>query len=235
VGEVVRRISGKSLGTFFRDEIAEPLGLDFWIGLPEALEPRVAPLIGGLAQPDESSETPLASLLSGDTLTAKAFALNGALGDHTTGPNSREYHAAEIPAANGITNAPSLARMYAGLIGGVEGGPAGPLLTSDQVNRARQRQTEGPDRILAFPSLGIEIETTYGLGFWSASEFARFGGVGAFGHPGAGGSVGFADPDHGLAGGYVMNKMSTGLAGDPRSAALIRASYECAGAPYKYA
>jgi CubicO group peptidase (beta-lactamase class C family) len=63
----------------------------------------------------------------------------------------------------------------------------------------------------------------------------RFGGVGAFGHPGAGGSVGFADPENRLAGGYVMNTMATGIAGDPRSASLIRASYECAGAPAKYA
>jgi CubicO group peptidase (beta-lactamase class C family) len=235
VGEVVRRISGKSLGAFFRDEIASPLGLDFWIGLPEEHEPRVAPLIGGLAEPDERSETPLAMLLQGDSLTARAFSLNGALGDHTTGPNSRTYHAAEIPAANGITDARSLARMYAGLVGPVDRGPAAALLTADQVERARQRQTEGVDRILAFPSLGVEIETTYALGFWSASEFARFGGRGAFGHPGAGGSVGFADPEHQLGGGYVMNRMATGLAGDPRSAGLIRASYECVGAPAPFA
>ena len=235
VGEVVRRISGKSLGAFFRDEIATPLGIEFWIGLPEDLEPRVAPLIGGLAEPDESAESPLTSLLGGDSLTAKAFNLNGAFGDGSTGANSRIYHAAEIPAANGITNARSLARMYAALIGTVDGGPTEPLLTPDQVNRARQRQTEGPDRILSFPALGVELETPFALGFWSASEMGRFGGVGAFGHPGAGGSVGFADPENRLAGGYVMNKMATGIAGDPRSAGLIRASYECAGARAKYA
>jgi CubicO group peptidase (beta-lactamase class C family) len=235
VGEVVRRISGKSLGTFFHDEIATPLGLEFWIGLPEEHEPRVAPLIGGLAEPSEDAESPLASLLGGESLTAKAFNLNGAFGGSSTGANSRIYHAAEIPAANGITNARSLARMYAGLIGTVDGGPAEPLLTRDQVDRARQRQTEGADRIISFPALGVELETPFALGFWSASEMGRFGGVGAFGHPGAGGSVGFADPENKLAGGYVMNRMESGISGDPRSTDLIRASYECADAPCVYA
>jgi CubicO group peptidase (beta-lactamase class C family) len=231
VGEVVRRVSGRSLGTFFRDEIAEPLGLEFWIGLPEALEPRVAPLVGGIG---ESEDSPLAALAGGDSLTAKAFVLNGALGGEETGPNSREYHAAEIPAANGITNARSLARMYAGLIGPVDGSSAAPLLEPEQVDKARQRQTEGADRILAFPELGIEIETSIALGFWSASAFAPYGGAGAFGHSGAGGSVGFADPENRLAGGYVMNRMLANLAGDPRSRGLIEASYAAAGAPAKY-
>ena len=97
VGEVVRRISGKSLGTFFHDEIAVPLDLEFWIGLPEELEPRVAPLIGGLAEPSEESESPLASLLGGDSLTAKAFNLNGAFGDSSTGPNSRDVSRGRDP------------------------------------------------------------------------------------------------------------------------------------------
>jgi CubicO group peptidase (beta-lactamase class C family) len=231
VGEVVRRISGKSLGTFFHEEIAEPLGLEFWIGLPEEYESRVAPLIGGLGTDEES---PLTALLGGDSLTAKAFTLNGALGGPDSGPNSRTYHAAEIPAANGITNARSLSRMYAGLIGRVDGAPAAPLLTPDQIDQARQRQTEGPDRIISFPEVGIEIETTIALGFWSASPFAAYGGVGAFGHSGAGGSVGFADPENRLAGGYVMNRMMQNLAGDPRSRGLIEASYAAADAPARY-
>ena len=159
--------------------------------------------------------------------------MNGSLDDLEHGFNTPELHRAEIPAANGITNARSLARFYAGLIGTVDDCPAAPILTPEQVDKARTRQTEGPDRVLSFP--GIDVITTIGLGFWTASEFARFGGPGAFGHAGAGGSVGFGDPDSRIAGGYVMNRMMQGLAGDPRSAGLIQASYQAAGRPLTYA
>ena len=89
-------------------------------------------------------------------------------------------------------------------------------------------QTSGADQVLSFP--GLDVESTIALGFWSASPFAPFGGRHAFGHSGAGGSVGFADPEHHVAGGYVMSKMSMAISADPRSSALIRASYEAAGA-----
>lgn len=237
LGEVVRRISGKSLGTFFHDEFAEPLGLEFWIGLPPEHEPRVAPLIGGLGISDteslEDEASPLAAILGSDSLLVRSLSMNGSLSDLEHGFNNPALHAAEMPAANGITNARSLARFYAALIGPVDGGPTEPLLTIDQVDKARTCQTEGPDRVLSLP--GIELLTTIGLGFWTASAFATFGGAGAFGHSGAGGSVGFADPDHGVAGGYVMNRMLQGLAGDPRSTNLIRASYQAADCPLTYA
>ena len=228
VGEVVRRIDGRSLGTFFRDEFAEPLGLDFWIGLPEELEPRVAPII-----PMESVEgMSLAELVGPDALIVRALSLNGALPDLAVSANTRGFHAAEIPAANGVTNARSLARLYAALIGEVEDGPSEALLTPEQINYGRTRQTSGPDRVLSFP--GLDIESTIGLGFWTASPFAPMGGAGSFGHYGAGGSLGFADPENGLAAGYVMNQMGVSIAGDPRSSALIRASYESAGAPIAF-
>ena len=134
-----------------------------------------------------------------------------------------------MPAANGITNARSLARFYAALVGGVEDGPSEALLTPEQIDFARTCQTEGADRVLSFP--GIELASTIGLGFWTSSAFAPFGGERAFGHSGAGGSVGFADPEAGIGGGYVMNRMMQGLSGDPRSRALIKASYEAVGAP----
>ena len=145
---------------------------------------------------------------------------------------SRCAHAAEIPAANGITNARSLARFYAALVGGVDGGPDEALLTTEQLDAARTCQTDGPDQVLSFP--GIELPTTIGLGFWTSSVFAPYGGAHAFGHSGAGGSVGFADPEARLAGGYVMNRMLQGLAGDPRSRGLIQASYEAVGAPIAF-
>jgi CubicO group peptidase (beta-lactamase class C family) len=224
VGEVVRRIDGRSLGTFFHEEVAEPYGLEFWIGLPEEEESRVAPMI-----PMDTGGGSIADLLGDEALIVSALSLNGAFrGDLGATANQRDFHAAEVPAANGITNARSLARMYAGLVGGVDGGPSEPLLTSGQIDAARELQTSGADQVLSFP--GLAVESTIALGFWSASPFAPMGGANAFGHYGAGGSVGFADPEHRLAGGYVMSKMGLGISTDPRSSALIRASYEAAGA-----
>jgi CubicO group peptidase (beta-lactamase class C family) len=224
VGEVVRRVDGRSLGTFFHDEFAEPLGLDFWIGLPEALEPCVAPMI-----PMHTEGASIADMLGADSLIVRALSLNGALGyELGETANHRDFHAAEVPAANGITNARSLARFYAGLIGAVDGGPAEAMLTPEQIRVASTLQTSGMDQVLTMP--GFDVESTIALGFWSASAFAPMGGINAFGHYGAGGSLGFADPEHGVAGGYVMSKMGLGVSGDPRSSALIRASYEAAGA-----
>ena len=171
----------------------------------------------------------LTALLGPDALISRALSLNGAFGELGHDFNSPALHAAEMPAANGITNARSLARFYAALIGGVENGPSDALLTPEQIDSARTCQTEGPDRVLSFP--GIELPSTIGLGFWTSSAFAPFGGERAFGHSGAGGSVGFADPEAGIAGGYVMNRMMQGLAGDPRSRPLIQASYDAVGAP----
>ena len=148
VGEVVRRISGKSLGTFWQDEIARPLDLEFWIGLPPEQEHRVATLVGtGTATGDDGEESAesadLTALLGPDSLVARALSLNGAFGDLADGFNSPVLHAAEIPAANGITNARSLARFYAALIGGVEHGPSEPLLTPEQVDAARYLPDRG--------------------------------------------------------------------------------------------
>ena len=235
VGEVVKRISGKSLGTFFHDEIAEPLGLEFWIGLPDEHQHRVAPLIqwggfGGMA--DEVQDPAIAAMIEQfigpDSLLGKALgAPNGVLSAAEGGFNNPAVRAAEIPAANGVTNARSLARMYAGLTGTVEGGPSAPILTPDQVAKASEVQTQGPDKCLMF-------ETTIGLGFWTASPFAPYGGSASFGHTGAGGSVGFTDPENEIGFGYVMNKMGMSLNGDPRSSGLIRAVYDAIGVEPTY-
>jgi len=224
VGEVVRRVDGRSIGTFFHEEFAEPLGLDFWIGLPEEQEPRVAPMI-----PMDTGGLSVTDMLGTDSLLVRALTLNGAIGfDLGETANHRDFHAAEIPAANGITNARSLARFYAGLIGGIDGGPSEARLDAAQIDAARAVQTSGNDQVLSLP--GLDIESTIALGFWSASPFAPMGGRHAFGHYGAGGSLGFADPEHHVAGGYVMSQMGLGVAGDPRSSALVRASYDAAGA-----
>ena len=225
VGEVVRRISGKSLGTFFHDEFATPLGLDFWIGLPDEQQARVAPLV---QPPDPSTLDPavaemLAMFMGPDTLLGKAMGAPSFVFTNAEGGfNNPAIRAAEIPAANGVTNARSLARFYAALTGVVEGGPAEPLLTAEQVAKATELQTSGPDKC-------IFMETTFGLGFFLASPFAPYGGARSFGHTGAGGSVGFTDPEHGIGFGYVMNKMMQNLNGDPRSSSLIRAVYDAVG------
>jgi CubicO group peptidase (beta-lactamase class C family) len=229
VGEIIRRVDGRSLGAFFAEEVAEPLGLEFWIGLPESEEDRVAPLIGSLIPEGEAPNEELRALLEEftgpDSLLGRALTLNSAFEMGCW--NERAVHAAQIGAANGITNARSLSRMYAGLIGSLPDAPAAPLLTPAQVDAARQTQTDGADRCLFF-------DTSFGLGFFTASEFAPYGGAGSFGHSGAGGSMGFADPENGIAAGYVMNRMAQNLSGDPRTRGLVQASYDAIGAPVAF-
>ena len=226
VGEVVRRVSGRSPGTFFAEEVAGPLGLEFFIGLPAALEPRVSPVvvapIGGAAQSGEGYAS---------TLLARALSMGGAFRDRAW-MNRPAWHAAEVPGGNGITNATSLSRLYAGLVGTVEGGPPSALLAPEQTEAARTVLTFGEDRV--FASVGFPLKQKIGLGFWRASPAATWGGAGSFGHGGAGGSYGFADPEHRLAIGYVMNKMAEGVVVDPRSSGIIKATYTALGARAKY-
>ena len=146
--------------------------------------------------------------------------------------NRPAWHAAEVPGGNGITNATSLSRLYAGLVGTVEGGPPSALLTPEQTEAARTVLTFGEDRV--FASVGFPLKQKIGLGFWRASPAATWGGAGSFGHGGAGGSYGFADPEHQLAIGYVMNKMAEGVVVDPRSSGIIKATYTALGARAKY-
>jgi CubicO group peptidase (beta-lactamase class C family) len=220
VGEVVRRIDGRSLGAFFHDEIARPLGLDFWIGLPTAQDARVAPMDAGVAR--------LAQIVAPDSLLVRAVSLDGALRDFGAGEDPQRFRAAEVPSVNGIANARALARFYAGVIGPLDGGPPAGLLTNEQISLARVCQTSGLDRVLTFP--GFKVATTIGLGFWTSSVSSAMGGAGSFGAYAMGGSLGFADPEHGLAVGYVTNKMRMRVGSDPRSSALVRAAYDAAGA-----
>ena len=223
VGEVLRRISGKSLGACFRTEVAEPLGLDFWIGLPASEESRVAmfvPLaVPGLdpAGPVRASLQQLVARFVGpDSPLAKALAApGGALSDPDIW-NTPALHAAELPSANGICDARSLARMYAACVGEVDGSR---LLTPEQLERATTRLTSGPDHVL------MDLDIQFGLGFMLHSGLMAIGGTRSFGHFGFGGSFGWADPDAELAMGYVMNRLDVGLAGDVRSAKLIGACY----------
>jgi CubicO group peptidase (beta-lactamase class C family) len=221
VGEVVRRVTGVSIGTYFDEEIAQPLGLDFWIGLPEREERRVAPLIGDLsgdaigAELDEAGKSALAEIMGPDTMVGKALTAGGAFRGAGIF-NTREVHAAEIPAAGGITDARSIARMFAATIGDVDGVR---LLTPEQMNLASTQRTSGPNTVL------LDLDLQFGLGFFVPSSLLQLGGPKSFGHFGAGGSMGWADPEAELAFGYAMNKMELGLAGDLRSYNLVNACY----------
>lgn len=226
VGEVVKRISGKSLGTFFRENVAEPLCLDFWIGLPESEESRVSRLITmSLGVSDDQREMmkgidietlpkemqPIVrAFLDPNSVTVRA--LTGVT-EPAMDFNSRAMHAAEVPAANGITTARSLAKMYAAQVGEVDGVR---LMNDATVANAIVEQSNGTDAVLMIP-------TRFGLGFFLQSDFSPLMGPRSFGHAGAGGSLGFADPDAGIGFGYVMNKMSSNLSGDPRTIGLVEA------------
>jgi CubicO group peptidase (beta-lactamase class C family) len=218
LGELVRRVTGKSLGTYFREEIAAPLGLDFWIGLPAAVEPRVARLIPAPA-PDPALVAQMAAVFGPDSLAGRALSLNGALaappGENVF--NLPEVHESELPAVNGITTARSLARMYAACIGTVKGTR---LFGKRTLDKALAIQSDGPDAVLT-------IHTTFGLGFMRTGPAIPLLTPDSFGHAGAGGSLGFGDFGAGVGFGYVMNQMSSGLLVDARAARLIGAVRDC--------
>ncbi|MCX6110288.1 MAG: serine hydrolase [Proteobacteria bacterium] len=231
VGEVVRRISGLSLGTFFQREVAAPLGLDFWIGLPEELEGRVAPI---LPPPPPSVEAPLSPFIRLAMSDKESIAHHMLMHSGTFvapgASDQRAYHAAEIPAANGITNARSLAAMYRPLA--LDGGFDGVRLVSSA-------QRDGMGSVV---SAGIDammqIPTRFALGYVkSMNNQRRVAGERdsilmseeAFGHTGAGGSLGFADPRAGLSFAYVMNQQASGIGLGARGQALVDAAYESIG------
>lgn len=219
VGEVVRRVTGRTIGQFFSSEVAAPLELEFWIGLPEALETRVSPLRSAPRPTDPELVKLMEAFIGPDTLAGRALTLNGALSDHDIGSvfNTRGVHATEMPAANGITTARSLARMYAATVGEVDGVR---ILPPEAIADASRERSFGPDRVL-------QVESRFGTGFMLTCTFTPLLSEASFGHAGAGGSLGFADADAGIGFGYVMNQMGGGLTGDPRATGLIEAVRRC--------
>lgn len=232
VGEMVRRASGKSLGAFFQDEIAKPLGLDFWIGTPEAVEPRIAPVIPFVYKPEQAVTPFLRDLATDKTSMASLFYFNSGavLGG---GLNTRAGHAAEIGAANGVTNARGLAGMYAPLANG-----GGKLVDGKTLARM------GEVSMATHDDATLRIPTRFALGFMKSMDNRQrslgaklFGedcdsvilGSAAFGHVGAGGSLGFADPAAGLSFGYTMNRMGPCLLMNGRGQPLVDAAYMSLG------
>ena len=217
-GELLRRVDGRTLGTYFAEEVAGPLGLDFWIGLPESEEPRVARLEAVSPPADPNVAALMEQFMGPGTIAWKALTVNGALstGDDNSF-NTRALHATEMPAANGITTARSLARMYAATVGPVDGIR---LIDEGTVRRASSEAVNGPDAVLVFPS-------QFGMGFMLHGTLTPMFGSSSFGHAGAGGSLGYADPEAKVGYGYVMNQMASGIAGDPRTVTLTDAVRGC--------
>lgn len=206
VGEAIRRVTGDTIGTVFRREIAEPLALDLWIGLPQELEPRVVPQL--VVHQRVKVGIALRAWLALDRKDPLVQAVL-AVAPHGDGAmrllNTRKAHAAEFPSGNGIGDARSLAKLYAATIGDVEGTPR--LLSAATIRRAAAPQTDG----LRSPGSFARLPDKHPLRFSSGFEIYRTGnpmlGPHSFGHTGAGGRLAFADPATGVAVGYVCNNM----------------------------
>jgi CubicO group peptidase (beta-lactamase class C family) len=212
VGELLRRTTGKTAGQFLQDEIAGPFAVDFWIGLPEHLEPRVARLV----PPKNDLGAALAQF--GDSLLlARVFSNPGGHFNYDDMWNTRALHACELPSSNGIGDARALARLYASLVGdGLDGRR---LLDDNTIAAATTEQVRGQDAV-------IMAETVFGLGFMLGRSFGAANPRGCFGHAGAGGSLSFADPERNVGFGYVMNDLRFDPNGDPRSESLVTALYD---------
>lgn len=204
VGEVVRRITGKSLGTVFREEIAEPLGADFHIGLPASEDRRVADLI-----PPPETISDFATDIQRKTFTNP--------GVDVSATRTRAWRGAEIPAAGGTGNARSVAEIHALLAnGGVAKGKR--LLSEVGCRKALELQSAGTDLILGIP-------IRYGMGFGLPGELVPLPNPNTIYWGGYGGSLIIIDMDARATFSYVMNKMNSGLTGDPRSFTLIGAMW----------
>lgn len=220
-GELVRRVTGRSVGQFVREEMAEPLGVEMYIGVPDEMQSRIAHI---MAHPIPSFPPEIARIMNErggpGTLGDKALSLLGAYGPGVF--NKPEVRAAQVPGANGISNARSLATMYAACVGEVDG-----VRLLDEATVARATTSLTPDGEI---DVVLKEETNFAMGFMVHSERTPYAGEGSFGHNGAGGSCAFAQPARQLGFAYVMNTMLTTYDPDPRPRGLIEAAVRCADA-----
>jgi CubicO group peptidase (beta-lactamase class C family) len=217
VGEVIRRITGKSVGQYLHDEIAGPLGLDCHIGLREQDDARCGQMIQSPAPPKDQVNIFQYAQEHRESVTARAF-FNPPGAMKLSAVNSRAWRGAEIPAANGHGTARGLARLYGALAcGGVCDGVR--VLTPEAIARCHTEESNGLDAVLMIP-------TRFSTGFMLSQPHDPMGpNPRTFGHPGAGGSIGFADPDARVGFGYTMNKMGPYILMDPRPRAMVDALY----------
>ena len=217
VGEVVRRVSGRTLGTFLREEISDRLGADFHIGLSPRDESRVAEFFWPVEM-DPSAQALPAVLTDDQRMIRNTYVNPPGLSGHGV-VNTPGWRRAEIPSTNGHATARGVARVYAalaagGTIDGVE------LVDRGTLAEAVTEHANGPDAVLGRAS-------RFGLGFQLPQPERPLGpNPGAFGHFGAGGALGFADPEAGVAFGYVMNRMGPRWQ-NPTNRSLMEAVYSC--------
>lgn len=220
VGELTRRVTGTTLGRFFREAVAEPLGLDFFFGLPESEFDRVAQL---RADPNPRAMDDIVGT-EPDTPKRKSFFI---------GPEYRSPHevagqpafwAAEAPAVSGLSDARSIARLYGALSAGGELNGVRLVSTASTERHAAEHIRVAEDAIFG-------RERRMGYGYALAREHVeRFGRSDrSFGAGGLGGALGFADPEAGVGFGYVANQMFVGILHGPdeRARALTQALYGC--------
>jgi CubicO group peptidase (beta-lactamase class C family) len=227
VGEMVHRSTGTRMGRYFAEEVAGPLGIDFWIGAPEEIEPRVAPVIP-YPPDDKARNSRIAIAMRADPMGPTGrFMLNG--GGFVA--NSRAGHAAEIGSGNGITNARGLAGLYAPLANGGELNGV-KLVGADTLTRmSRVSVATHQDATLCIPtrfSLGY-MKSMDNRALENAEDCSVVLSEDAFGHVGAGGSIGFADPAAKMSFGYSMNRMGAGILLNDRGQALVDATYRALG------
>jgi CubicO group peptidase (beta-lactamase class C family) len=237
VGEVVRRITGESLGTFFRKNIGLPLGADFHIGLGAEHDSRTADMysvhignkpapVGKPDDPPPSMSGPFAEFARRmqDPTTMQWAALLNPPQDRDA-VNTRAWRAAEIPAANGHGTARALARIYGALAcGGVIDTIR--ILQPETIARATTEEVSGPERLFCGA-----VPMRFGLGFVLSDESQRYSRLSpnprSFGHAGGGGSVGMADPDRGIGFGFTLNNMQPSMvSAGSTPTLLIDAFYE---------
>jgi len=205
-GEIFRLADGRTIGTALRQDIAEPLGLDLWIGLPDSEDHRVAEMRRPPSMPDLGLITEPKRL---------AFFTKWA---SPGGRGEEQWRRAEIPSANGHATAPALALLMASLASDGDLGVSRLLSPGLAAEAARQR-IAGDDLVLPY-------RMSWGAGFIRNQGLGIYGpGQASFGHSGWGGSCAFADPERGVSGAYVMNRQSAELIADARARRLIEAAY----------
>ena len=208
-GEIVRRVTGRTIGTFFRDEVAAPLGADFHIGLPEADDDRAGRMVPPRTTLADAGFAPT-------SIAARALGSCPLTGAEA---NTREWRASEIPAAGGTGNARAVARVHSALAnGGAVDGIR--LLSGEGVERIFTEQHHDVDRVL-----GVKMRMGTGFGLMNdtvpltSNPRACFWG-------GWGGSVAVIDLDEEMSVAYVMNRMANGMVGDFRGAMVVLAAYQ---------
>lgn len=216
VGELIRRVTGLMPGDYVAREIAAPLGLDLYLGVPESEDARVARIYPAVWDDPELARLADQALSDPSTLLGRVMAGPSNLFRYDDMWNTRLMRGAQMPSSNGHSDALSLARMYAACIGDVDGVR---LLSEEAVARATEVQSSGKDCVIGQP-------LSFGLGFALPPTLGPSAGPAAFGHSGAGGSIAFCDPDRGLAFAYVMNQMKLSMSEiDARGDGLIAATY----------